>query len=507
MSTTTENNKRIAKNTLLLYFRMLLTMVVSLYTSRVVLHALGVEDYGIYNVVGGVVTFLGFLNGTLSTASSRYITVALGEGNIMKMRQVFASVLQINILLAIIVLILSETIGLWFLYNKMVIPSERMTAALWVYHFSILTVMLNIVSIPYNASIIAHEKMKSFAYISIFDAFAKLLIAYLLTLNINYDKLIIYSLLLLLVQFIDRIIYCQYCITRFPETKYTMYYNKYLIKEMMSFISWSAYGSFVSVGFNQGLNILLNMFFGPAINAARAIAVQVQNAVVSFVTNFHVAFNPQLMKTVTKNNKESTAQLLFLSTRISFYLLCLLGLPIISETKFILQLWLGAIPEHTIPFIQLMLTISIWQSLANPLRIINQAEGNIKKFQLYECSTLLLIVPISYLLLKLNYPAIIVFIIHLCIEVIANFVRINIVLPKINVSISYYIKNIYLRFIPIFTIPLMISNLLKEYFNESIVSFLFISIIIEIILIFMIYLFGLDIRERYLILSKLKIRK
>lgn len=297
MSTqSSNNNKRIAQNTMVLYIRMLLLMATSLYTSRVVLASLGVENFGIYNVVGGVVTCLGFLNGTLSTASSRYITVALGKGNLEEMKKVFSSVLSVNILLALIVLLLSETVGLWFLYEKMVIPEERMTAAFWVFQFSVLTILLNICSVPYNAVIIAHERMKAFAYISLFDAAAKLGVAFLVSISLGFDKLIFYAALLFLIQVIDRLIYGEYCVRKFSEVGLRLSYDKKLLKNMAGFIGWSAYGSLVSVGFTQGLNILLNMFFGPVVNAARGVAVQVQNAVNSFVLNFQTAINPQLTK-------------------------------------------------------------------------------------------------------------------------------------------------------------------------------------------------------------------
>ena len=274
-------------------------MVVSLYTSRIVLDALGVVDFGLYNVVGGIVVALGFLSGTLNTASSRFITVSLSKGCLEEMKKTFSNVLFVNILLAVIVLIAGETVGLWFLYNKLQVPPERFNAAFWVYQMSIVTVMINIISSAYNACIIAHEKMKAFAYFSLFDCFAKLLIAYALFIT-NYDKLIIYGALLLTVQIIDRIVYGAYCTRKFNETRTKIILDRPLLTQMFKFISWASYGSFVSIGFTQGLNILINLFFGPAINAARAVSVQVQNAVVSFTTNFQTAINPQLIQSVAK---------------------------------------------------------------------------------------------------------------------------------------------------------------------------------------------------------------
>ena len=317
------NNKRIAKNTLLLYFRMLVLMAVGLYTSRVILAALGVEDFGIYNVVGGIVTIIGFLNGTLSTASSRYVTVALGKGDKRRMHEVFSSVLLVNILLCLIVFVLSETVGLWFLYHKMVIPAERMNAAFWVFQFSVITVMQHIICVPFNATIIAHERMKAFAYIGLFDAFAKLGVAMLLTIEAVWDRLILYAILLYLISLTNQVIYLRYCYRNFPETKSMPRANSRLLKEMTTFISWSAYGSFVSVGFTQGLNILLNLFFGPAVNAARAVAVNVQQHVFQFTTNFQTAINPQLTKSVAQDNSAQARVLLIASSKYSFFLLCM----------------------------------------------------------------------------------------------------------------------------------------------------------------------------------------
>ncbi|MCD8291382.1 MAG: lipopolysaccharide biosynthesis protein, partial [Prevotella sp.] len=456
MSDQSPNNKRIAKNTIILYIRMLILMVVSLYTSRIVLEGLGVIDYGLYNVVGGIVVALGFLSGTLNTASSRFITVALSGRNIDEMCKVFNNVLFVNFLLAVGVLVFGETVGLWFLYEKMQIPEERFNAAFWVYQMSVITIMINIIASAYNACIIAHEKMKAFAYITLVDAFGKLLVAYLLLHIINYDKLIIYGFLLLLIQMTDRLIYGIYCKRNFIETKAKMILDKSLLKNMFKFISWSAYGSFVVMGFTQGLNILLNIFFNPAVNAARGISVQVQHAVVLFVTNFQTAINPQLTISTARGELNTARNLLLASSKFSFFLLCMLVLPIISETPFILNIWLKQVPEYTVSFVQIMLTISLWQSLANPLRIINQAEGNIKKFQIYECTTLLLIVPISYILLKKWEIPILVFCVHLTIELIAQYIRIRIVLPKIGMSMCSYFKKVYARLIPIFLIPLLL---------------------------------------------------
>ena len=296
MSQTSENNKRIAKNTLVLYVRMIFLLCISLFTSRVVLNMLGVEDYGIYNVVGGIVAMFGFLNGSMSSATQRYITFALGKGDMKRLKTVFSTTLQIHTLIAIIIVLLGESIGLWFLYHKMQIPAERMDAAFWVLQCSVVSTVVMIISVPYNSDIIAHEKMSAFAYFSILEALLKLLIAYMLVVS-PYDKLVIYAILLLLVEVLLRFCYSIYCNKYFEESKYHHVWDKALFKEMTFFASWSIFGNFASVLFGQGLNILLNVFFGPAINAARGIAVQVQGVIQQFVTNFQMALNPQITNT------------------------------------------------------------------------------------------------------------------------------------------------------------------------------------------------------------------
>lgn len=471
-------------------------MFINFYTSRVVLAALGVEDFGIYNVVGGIVAMLGFLNGTLSTASSRYITVALSDDDILYRQKVFSSVLTVNIILVFIILLISESVGLWFLKSKMVIPDSRLFAAQCVFHLSVLTVVLNIVSVPYNATIIAHEKMKAFAYISIFDGCAKLLISYLIMLDLTSDRLILYALLLFLVQFIDRLIYGRYCLKNFPESKFVFYFNKNMIRNIFGFISWSAYGSLASVCFNYGLNILLNIFFGPVVNAARGISVQVQHAMTAFNTNFHMAFNPQLIKSVAKQELFEAKSLLVTSARFSFYLLCFLCLPIIAETSYVLTIWLKNVPEYTVTFVRIMLTISIWQSLANSLRVVNQAEGNIRRFQVLEGSYLLLIVPIAFCGLKCGLPAYFVFIVHLFVEFSANFIRISIVLPKVDMTIKEYVSKIYLRVILVYTVPLIVPIFTSFYMVESFSRFVLTSVLIEFIVLVLVYSVGIDNCER-----------
>ena len=470
-------------------------MAVSLYTSRLLLSALGVVDYGLYNVVGGVVVMLGFLQGTMSTASSRFVTVALSHNDINQTKNVFSNIFLINIFLALVVILLSETIGLWFLQEKMTIPESRLHASYWVYHCSVISVALSILTVPFNATIIAHEKMGAFAYISLFDAFAKLVVVYLIIIS-SYDRLALYAVLILLIHLIDVIIYVLYCIKNFVETKTKLVFDKKIIKEIFSFIIWASYGSFVTAGFTQGLNIILNLFFSPVVNAARGIAVLVQNAVVNFTTNFQTAINPQLIKLTAQQNFTDAQRLLIASSKYSFFLLCILGIPLIVETPFVLGLWLKEIPDYSISFCRIILIISIWESLANPLRIVNQAEGNIRKFQLYECTLLLLIMPISYVVLMMWHIPILVFVVHLIIEFCAQIVRIIIVLPKIRMSIYHYFSNVYMKIIPVFILPFIAIYFCKSSEINPSLRFVFITCTVELVIILSIYVIGLNSKER-----------
>ena len=442
MSDTSANNKRIAKNTLLLYVRMLFMMAISLFTSRVILATLGVEDYGIQNVVGGIVAMFGFLNGSMSSATQRYITFALGKGDKDRLQTVFCTALQIHALIAVIIVLLGETVGLWFLYNKMQLPADRMDAAFWVLQCSIVSTVVMIVSVPYNACIIAHEKMSAFAYISVLEAVLKLVIVYLL-LVFPFDKLIVLAVLTLIVQLFIRFCYSIYCHRHFEETKYKHVWDKSLFKEMNSFAVWSLWGNLSVVLYTQGLNMILNVFFGPVVNAARAIAVQVQGAVQQFVGNFQMALNPQITKNYASGNLEQMHSLMFRSARFSFLLLFFLSLPVLLETEFILTLWLKTVPENAVVFTQIMICISLIYTTANPCVIANQATGKVKVYQMVVGGILLTILPISYIVLKLGAPAYSVFIVHFCVESVAQFTRMYMLRKLIFLPVRHYLHNIY----------------------------------------------------------------
>lgn len=505
------NNRRIAKNTLLLYVRMLFTMAISLYTSRVVLHVLGVTDYGVYNVVGGVITLLGFLTNSMSGASSRYITFSLGKGDMREMRRTFGNILSIHFLLAGVVLLLGETIGLWFVLEKLRIPADRMDAALWVYHLSVLTAMLGVVSVPYNAAIIAHERMGAFAYIGIVDALLKLVIVYLLWV-MPYDKLVIYALLLFGVQVFDRIVYGWYCVRHFEETCAGFLFDKRLFREMFAYAAWTMNGNLAVVGYTQGINILLNLFYGPVVNAARGIATQVQTVAQSFCSNFQTALNPQLTKSYARGDLPRMHQLLTQSSKFSFFILWLIALPLMLEAPLVLRWWLGIVPEHTENFLRLVLCSSMLATLSNPLLVSVHATGNLKRFQLIEGTMLLSIVPIAYLLLKLfGIRPEYVFCVHIVVELCTQYARMRIVLPMIAMRVSRYVREVVWPIVKVVLaspiIPLMAYLLLRQ----SVGSFLLVCTVSVFSLCLAVYYLGCSRSEReslkVVVLAKIKMNR
>lgn len=498
---TIQDNKRIAKNTLLLYARMLLIMAVSLYTSRVVLNTLGVEDYGIYNVVGGVVAMFGFINSSMASATQRYITFALGKGDGKHLQTIFSTALQIHVLIAVLIVALGETIGLWFLYNKMQIPADRMDAAFWVLQCSVASMVVMIVSVPYNAAIIAHEKMSAFAYISIIEVVLKLAIVYLLVV-FSADKLTLYAILLLAVQVFIRFCYSIYCNRHFKETKYHHVWDKDLFKEMTGFAGWNLFGNLSFTLFTQGLNMLLNVFFGPVVNAARAIAVQAQGAVQLFVSNFQMALNPQITKTYAKGEMQEMRNLMYRSARFSFYLLFFLSLPILFETDFILTLWLKLVPENTVTFLRIIICTSLISTVANPLMIANQATGKVRKYQTVCGSILLTILPVSWLLLELGCPAYSVFIVHFFIEAVTQIARMIMLRPLIGIGITDYIRNIYSQILLVVGAATLAPAVAYFYISNDILRFFTVSILCVISVTLCSYYLGLSGNERVFVKSK-----
>lgn len=510
MQNQSANNKRIAKNTLMLYVRMLFGMLVSLYTSRVILQTLGVEDYGVYNVVGGVITMFTFLNGAMSSATSRYITFEIGKGNMEQLKKVFSSALQIHAIIALLIVILGETVGLWFLMNELVIPDGRMDAAMWVYQCSIVSCVVGIMSVPYNADIIAHEKMSAFAYISVLEIILKLAIVYLLVV-LPFDKLKVYAVLVLMVGLLIRYIYTRYCHMHFEESHYIHRIDKALLKEMSSFAGWSFWGNLAAILYTQGLNMMLNIFFGPVVNAARGIATQIQGVVQQFVANFQMALNPQITKTYASGELDKMHSLMFRSARFSFMLMFFLSLPIMLETNYILTLWLGIVPENTVIFARIIIAISLIYTIANPCVIANQATGKVKVYQAVVGGLLLLILPISYIVLKMGAPAYSVFIVHFCVESVAQFARMYMLRNMIDLPLLSYVKNIYLPIMGVVLLSVVLPLLVYSNMQEGFIRLLAVGMTCVISVAMTSLFIGMTRNERSFLIDKslrvLKIRK
>ncbi len=434
-----ENTRRIAKNTVMLYIRMLLIMAVTLYTSRVVLNVLGVEDFGIYNVVGGIVVMFSFLNGAMATSTQRFLSFSLGKNDQDQVARVFSMSMTTHISIALIVLLLAETLGLWIFYRYLNIPTERMGAAQWVYQLSVLTFCISIIRVPYNAGIIAYERMSFYAYISIVEVCLKLGMVILLQ-YFGSDKLILYALLMALTTGIVTFIYKLYCCKTFSVCRYHYFWDKHLYKELISFSGWSLFGSAANVGVQQGINILLNVFFGVVTNAALGIGNQVSSAVSQLVGNFQTAFNPALVKSYASGDYSYFVRLIFQTSRFSYFLLFIIALPLYLCMPFVLKVWLDIVPEYTVVFCRWMLVFVLIDAVSAPLWISVQAIGKIRSYQLLMSALIFLNIPLSWLLLRLGKEAEWVMQVRVGINLLTFICRI-IYLQKRKVISSY----LYLR--------------------------------------------------------------
>ena len=498
-----EANKRIAKNTAMLYFRMLLTMVVSLYTSRIVLNTLGVEDFGIYNVVGGFVTMFAFLNSSMASATQRFLSFEIGKKDTTQLARVFSMSVNIHFLIALIILFLAETVGLWFVNTKLTIPAERMVAANWVYQFSIFASLIHVVSVPYNATIIAHERMGVYAWVSILEVSLKLFIVFMLQ-WFGFDKLKLYAILMFGVSLIIRIIYGIYCRKTFKETKYHYFWDKKLFNTLLNFAGWNLWGNAAAVLFGQGVNILLNIFFGPAVNAARGIAYQVRGAVNNFVANFQTAMRPQIIKSFAAGDLTYMHTLVYQGAKYSFFLLFALSLPILLETEIILKLWLKNVPDYTVIFTQLVLVNILIDTISGPLMAAAQASGKIKLYQGVVGALLLMILPVSYLFLKLGYPPQVTLYVNIGISVIALLARLKIISPLVNLSISGYIKNVIFRIIAVAIASFIIPLIFKRFYTPGVDRLILIIVFSMISVAPAIYLLGMNKGEQAFVQRKAK---
>ena len=486
------SNKTIAKNTIFLYFRMMLTMIISLYTSRVILQVLGVDDFGIYQAVGGIVGFLSFVNNALSTGSSRFITFGLGENNPQKLKNVFSTTLTAHICLALLIVVLAETLGMWFLHNKLVFAPERLNAAEFVFHLSILTAFFSLTQVPYGACIIAHEKMSIYAYVSIIEALAKLSVVYALTIG-NIDKLKLYAMLLCALQVGIILFYRMYCVRNFEEAKFRLHIDRKLFKEIAGFSGWSLFAN-SSIALNsQGILVLLNMFFSPAVVAARAISLQVNTAANQFVSNFQTAANPQIVKRFAAGDYEGSKQLLLQTTKFSFYLMLLLSLPICLGAKQLLTLWLGIVPEYTEIFLQLVIIQSLFCVFDTSFYRALYAKGRLKENALISPTFGLVRFPVIYILFKYGFSPVALSWASLISYAILGLIIKPILIIKI---VDYTWKDIFSVFVPCFKvvacvvpIPLLLNHYLGE---DTLAAFMVVVLVSVVSVIISTWFVGLD---------------
>ncbi len=502
MAEKTERSQRIVKNTLLLYVRTFFLMIISLYTSRIILNALGVVDYGIYNVVGGVVTMFSMISGSLSTAISRFLTFAIGKRNIEKLNDIFSTSVNIQLILGLVIVLFAETIGLWFLKYKMVIPEDRVIAAFWVYQFSILTFVINLISIPYNAVIIAHEHMSAFAYISILEGVGKLVIAFSISVS-PINRLVFFALMTAALGVIIRLTYGWYCKKHFPESSYHFKLNRKLLQEMFGFAGWNFLSSSAMILREYGGNIVINLFCGPAVNASRAIAAKVNTTVQGFITNFTMAVNPQITKSYAAGDYEYMLKLIYQGSRLSFYMMFILSLPIILNAHYILQLWLGFVPEYTVSFVCLILLLAMSDILSNTLITSILATGRVRNYQIVVSSAQLMNLPISYVCLRLGCAPESVIIVSIIISNVALFLRLYMVSKSIPIKPYTFLHKVYLNVLVVGLISSILPFVINTTMNEGFWRFITTTIVSIISCMLVILYIGCDKGERVFVKTKI----
>lgn len=507
---TKTSNRQIAKNTIFLYLRMFVTIIVNFYTIRLLWKVLGIDDYGVYNVVGGIVLMFAFLNNAMVASSQRFISYAIGEKNIYRLKKTFSISLIIHLLIALLVLVLAESIGLWFINNKLNIPSHMMVSANWVYQCSLFSFIFTIVSVPYNACIVAHEHMKIYGYFGILEVFLKLVIVLLIS-WIPYNPLISYSVLLLCLSFLMRLLYSMYCRYKFIECHFKYYTDKQLIKKMFSFAGWSFLGNMGFSVRDQGINIILNIIFNVAINAAKGIANQVSNITNGFVTSFTMAINPQLTKRYATGHISEMMELLFNGCKYSLLLMSMIVIPLFFATPTILNLWLGDVAPYTIGFLQLGLIMVLIDSVVSPITTSLQATGKIRKFQIVISCIMVSNIPLAWCILKIIPNPYIVMYVTIFTSILALLARLKILHELIKFSYVKFIHTVYGRNIPFIIIFGISSWLAYPLFRKDFIGMIEFGSLIGILGISVAMIIGLNRKERIgmiqMVFSKLKIIK
>lgn len=502
-----DSNSRLAKNTIVLYFRMAFQMAVFLYTSRVVVRMLGIQDYGIYDVVAGIVVMLSLLNNSLTTCTLRFITVALGKGEHAYLNDVYSVSISIHVLMALFVLLLGETVGLWYVLTQLVFPPEMLWPVIVCYQCSLAMGMLLIVSMPYNATIIAYEQMTAFAGITIMDVILKLGAASALCLFAEGRRLVPYALLMLCANAITRISYSVYCRRAFPQLRFRFCRDRSIVREMLSFAGWSTFGN-ASVACNtQGLNLVLNNVGGPAVNAARGVAFQVQMAVTQFVASFQMAINPQITKTYAQDDVHKTRQLVLRSSRLSYMMILLITIPLLLAAPWVLKLWLGIVPDHAASFMRLMLLVSMVDAIANPMMVAAAATGRIRKYHTCIGTILLLTLPIAFVCVKyFAMPVETVFVVLLVMTILAQCARMVLCKELFGLEIMDFCRQVLLRVLLVSVLSFGPLLLLFRHVADMWTA-IGACVLSELWLVAVIVTIGMQHDERIFVLKKLKIRK
>jgi O-antigen/teichoic acid export membrane protein len=473
----------------------MLIMLVSLYTVRVILNTLGVIDFGIYNVVGGVVVMFSFLSNTMASASQRFFAFDIGRNDLQQLKRTFSMTINIYVIIGLIILLLAETVGLWFLNTQMVIPPDRLEAANWIYQFSILSFLVTIMTIPFNAIIIARENMSVYAYVSIVEVILKLVVVYLLVLFTS-DKLKLYAILMFATTIIISFIYFVICKRKYEETSFKFYWDKGLFKTLISYSGWNLFGTVTGMANDQGMNLLLNVFFGPAVNASRAIAYRVNMAISSFSQNFYTAVNPQIIKSYAKGDSDNMIKLIFKSSKFAYYLLLLISLPVLLEIEFVLSLWLKHIENDMIIFTNLAIIYALINSLENPLTQAARSTGRIKNYQLAVGSITLLALPISYYLLKINFKAESTMYVLIIISFSSLFARLWVLKDLINFPVSGYLRHVLFIVVLVSVISIIIPALVLFNMNDGLLRFFIVSILSILSVFGTVFIIGLTDDEK-----------
>ncbi len=474
---------------------MIIIMAVSFYTVRVVLDILGVTDYGLYNLVASFVMIMAVLNGTLTGGTQRFLTFEIGKGDLVRLKQTFSTALAIHIALAFFILFLGETIGLWLLYEKMNIPAERFDAAFWVYQFAIASTMITVMQVPYNALIIAHERMHIFAYVSIVEAILKLLVVYLL-LVISFDKLIIYGILMFLVSLTIASYYRIYVMRNYEESHFSLSFDKEIVKSMLQFSAWNLFGTLGAMFSNHGVSLLLNLYFGPVANAAHAISMQVSGGLNQFVNSFQTAMTPQITKLYAANKIDELNNFLYQNTKYAFLLLWIVVLPIVLKLDYVLSLWLTQIPQNTMIFTKLLMIYGLMYSFIRPMVMAIQATGKVKGIQMSAGILLILVLPISWVLLENNFPIYSPFVVMLCMWIFHILLEIFFLKRLIHFSVISFLRLSVIPIIIIISISLLSLNYLSCMLENNLYQMLLFFVVSIFVNFVLIYFIGMDLQTR-----------